>query len=221
MKGSRRFRIAKVAREVGLMAIRMPNLTGTHCKGLIVCGDVQTQDSRLLKWMKKQDDLLVRYRTRQGTCYIHAAFGGGERGKTFHLDIFAKDFFLRGKAPPSSDRISDIVDAGSHLEGHRVDAQIEGFFVMREADLPPIIWSMMVETKADNVAVKAVGGTFFVSGAPIETIDWMLGKDDEVVIHLTASLSTTIDEGYLENALKLVDSAFETFVRGGRDNGRR
>src|SRR5437764_10275571 len=105
--------------RVGPMAIRIPNLAASHCKGMIVCGDVQTDDSRLLRWMKKQDNLSVRYRTREGTCYVLAVFGSGDDGKTFHLDMSVRDFF-KGKSPRATDKISDLQEVVNHLEGQTI-----------------------------------------------------------------------------------------------------
>jgi hypothetical protein len=170
--------------------------------------------------MEKEAKLVARYKSGGTVYYVDAAFGGGDDGKVFHLDITSRDFFV-GKKPPVTAKISDINKAVSHLEGHKIKAKVDGHFTVQEADLPPIIRAAMVETKADNVTIKAVGGTFFVSGSPIEMIDWFLGIDEEVLIQLSASVSTVIDEEYLESALRLVDSAFETFIRGGRENVRR
>jgi hypothetical protein len=202
------------------VAIRLPNLATTPCKGMIVCGEVQTDDPRLLGWMAKQENLSARYGPRGEVCFVQAVFGGGEDGKSLHLDVTSRDL-VKGKLPPATDKVGDIQEATSRLEGQKIDAQIEGYFFIPKAEVPPVIRSAMVKTKAGNVTITAVRGTFFVRGAPIQMIDWSLLEDEDILVRLAGQISVEIGEDYLELSLKLLNSAFEALVHGGRQNVRR
>ncbi len=197
------------------MAIRLPSLAATHCKSLIVCVDVQTDDKRLLRWLGRQPRIIVRYGVGKESTYAYASFG---EGNTFHIDLATKAFF-KGEHPPADRaKLSDFQAAVERLEGLRIDAKIEGYFEIPKDRLPPIIRSAKVATKAGDVSIETAAGTFIVRGAPIYLINWYDGPGENVLVHLVARRATTIDAEYLESALDLVETAFTTLVRGGQQN---
>lgn len=206
-------------RGAELVRIRLPNLAATNCGALIVCGPVQTTDSSTLKWMKQQRSILTRYRSGDESVYAYAVFGGDPES-TLHLEASLGPSLPTQK---KAERVkkSDFQSVIERLRGERIDSGIEGFFLVEKKDMPPIIKTAIVETKADGVSIKSISGELSVRGAPISAIQWHVSDEGDALVRLRARRMTVIDESYLESSLNLVDSAFITLVRGGQKDVQR
>ena len=93
--------------------------------------------------------------------------------------------------------------------------RIEAIFTMPVGKLPAsgFIRMLSVESKSPKVSMKLTGGTFTVTGAPIQRIAWSLdpsGKDIEV--RLRTTVKTTLNEGYLEESFHLLNESLQVFV---------
>lgn len=201
-----------------LVGIRLPNLAATNCVSLVVYGSVQTKNPTLLRWIKRQPSILARYRSGKESAYVFASFGG-DNGNSFELEA--------SLGPPIETqrranrlKVSDFQARIERLLSERMKAVIEGFFFVENEDLPPIVRSALFETEADGVSIKSTSGELSVRGAPINLIEWHVNDDGDALIRLLANREMIIDESYLESALSLVDSAFETLLRGGQRDVR-
>jgi hypothetical protein len=105
--------------------------------------------------------------------------------------------------------MSEIHSAISHLFGQKIDVSIRGSFDVREASLPPAIRAALVEVQAGNLSIRMTGCTFSVRGAPIRRIAWSLIGEKNAVVYLEGRSIVTIDESYLEGAIKRLRSALE------------
>jgi len=199
-----------------VMGLRIPNLKRSRCRLLTACGLVLTEDPNSLRWLKEQQEgewWTGRAMVSGNSVYVRARFRGSSGKQHFHVDVARADFFKsRGHSPPKcTRRMSEIHGAIAHLFGQKIDVRISGSFDVREASLPPVIRSTLVEVQAGNLSIRMTGGTLSVRGAPIDRIAWSLIGEKNAVVHLEGRSIVTIDESYLEGAIERLSSALRSF----------
>jgi len=197
------------------MSFRLPSFADTECRFLTVCGRVTTDESAILRWLSKQKTLEARYRRSGSTGYVYVFFGG-KRGNHLHIDVAASDFFLKRRPSPTH-KIAEVRKALGRFAGYDINLGTRGVYFISQNKLPPFVQSTIAETTTvRDVSIKTTGGTLSVTGAPIETIRWRLREGEgDVRVELEAERTVTLDDGYLEGCLDVLDSAFEAFVLQG------
>jgi hypothetical protein len=64
------------------------------------------------------------------------------------------------------------------------------------------------------------GADFSIKGAPIRDLRWQFAeKETSVNVDLGGTVGTIIDEGFLNDRLRLLDSGFRLFVLGESSDG--
>ena len=78
---------------------------------------------------------------------------------------------------------------------------------------------LSVESKTPKVSMKLTGGTFSVTGAPIQRISWSSAQGDkEIEVRLRSIVKRTLDEPYLEELFRLLSESLQVFVLGNEKN---
>jgi len=187
----------------------------------MACGRVATDDDAILEWLSLQETLEARYQRSGCTGYVHVMFRG-EKGAHLHIDVASQDFFLkhrpgRARRPRPTHKIAEVREAFDRLAGHDITVGTMGVYFISQNKLPPFVQSTIGKTTTvRDVSIKTTGGTLSVAGAPIDTIRWWLGEgEDGVRVQLEAERTATLDDGYLEKCLDILDSAFGAFVLQG------
>jgi hypothetical protein len=198
------------------MGVRLPDLAKANCEFLVACGEIQTEDKKLLKWLAGQETLVARYGKSGGRGVVQVFFDGTS-GKSLHLEVIREE--VAAELPVKMNRLTEVQKALNQVTGQEVDGRVEGNFAIPEDRLPPIIKSNLAETTAEGVSIRVAGGILAVSGSPIDSIRWWRVSGGMVAARLAGRRRTTIAEDYLESALELVESAFEVFLRGGGKHG--
>ncbi len=200
------------------MIIRLPSFADTKCRYLTACGRVATDRSDVLKWLRRQKTMEARYRRSGCTGYVHVMFWG-EDGNHLHVDVAAREYFLkrRRSCPRPTRKIAEVRRAFDRVAGYDISSRITGTYFVAQEKLPPFVQSTIAETTSvRDVSIKTTGGTLSVAGAPISTIRWWLPEGlDDAFVQLQAERTATLDDGYLEGCLEVLDSAFEAFVLQG------
>ncbi len=200
------------------MIVRLPSFADTECRFLTACGQVATDRSDVLKWLRGQKTMEAQYRRSGCTGYVRVMFGG-KRGGHLHVDVAAREFFLKHhRSPPRpTHKIAEVREALGRVAGYDISSRIAGTYFVDQEKLPPFVKSTIAETTSvRDVSIKTTGGTLSVTGAPINSIRWWLREDqDDALVQLEAEKTFALDEGYLEECLDVLDSAFEAFVLQG------
>ena len=203
---------------VGRMIIRLPSFSATECRFLSACGQVATDQSKVLKWLRGQKTLEAKYRRSGCTSYVRVMFGG-ETGGHLHVDAAARGYFLKNRrsCPRPTHKVAEVREALGRVAGYDISSRIVGAYFVDQKKLPPFVQSTIAETTSvRDVSIKTTGGTLSVTGAPINSIRWWLREDqDDAFVQLEAEKTFALDEGYLEECLDVLDSAFEAFVLQG------
>ena len=202
------------------MAIQLPDLSKKNCKYLVVCGDLITKEKSLVKWLKKESRKLYRakYGSSGGWGVVMARFGGGENEIDVHLDITSKDFLVEPISKVKG-KLADLEEALDHVIGQRIAAGVDGYFVVKDSDLPEMIKRAQIRSESDGVGIRTASGSFAVSGAPIHVIDWHAKEStSDILVHMAAQKTITIGESYLEDALELMETAFSAFIKKANPN---
>jgi len=199
------------------MAIRFPSLADTQCKSLTVCGELLTDDTATLQWLRHQKTMQARYGRAGETGYVRIVFAGGRaRGRHFHVDVAQREYF--GKSPPAlTHKIADVRKAFEHLSEEKIRVGIEGVYYVAREQLPDPLHAIFAaggEMHSGEVSVRLTGATFAMSGAPIREIKlWTREQQDEIGLVLSnIETSLVINDTYLEDCLQIVDALFSAFL---------
>jgi hypothetical protein len=199
------------------MPITLPDLKNTHCVSLTACGEMETTDRALIKWLKK-DKRSVADLTKSGAkTYIRVSLGD-YTGKHFHVDVTKQSHFPKKAIPASSITIDEIQKKFERLIGKEVVVDLKGRFEIKISELPEggIIKSLLFQTQLGDVGIKLKGARLSIKGAPVNEITWQTltdGKTIGVIIE-TENLKTTVTESYLTSALDMLEKALKVFVLG-------
>lgn len=196
------------------MPLRLPNLNSTGCINLTACGEIVTKDKRLLDWLKSQDEKpfrVAKVKIGDGAAFVRVAFGGYSK-RHFHLEITPVHYFDRPHLPKSNASIAEIRSLVEKVAGEKVRLDVEGEYLVKKQDLPPMIRSTIFESKGDGVSLRMTGGTIAVDGGPIYRIKWSIGKKHDTLVSLEAIVKAVVTDSYLEDAFSLMNDAFKAFV---------
>ncbi len=195
------------------MAIRLPDLSTSGCRVLIVCGITEDRDA--VSKIRRLENVAAQFRTGGHTAIVRATFDTKRSSGHFHLEVVDKDYWQRTGAPKPTGRVSDVQAAIEALEGTSLEANIDGFFTVPVADLPPVIRSATEEIRAGDVSVRMTRGTLTVKGAPIEEIEWYARPDSpEALLILHSRRTIRVSPDYLVEALNIVAPAFSVLIQG-------
>ncbi len=197
------------------MKFHFPSFADTKCVLLTVCGQLATDESEVIEWLRTQETMEARYQRSRRTGYVYVVFGG-KHGRHLHVDAASSDYFTKRRPSPTH-KIAQVRAALDRVAGCEINLSARAVYYVSAGDLPPFIQTAMQEaTKVQDVSIRTTGGILSVTGAPIDTIRWWLREGDaNARVDLETEMKTTLDGEYLETCLHLLDSAFEAFVLQG------
>jgi hypothetical protein len=183
---------------------------------LTACGEITgTKEPRVAVLLKK-NALIAAYKAAGEKVFVRL-LGGRTSANHLHIDV-AKAGIFRGKEPKVTNRRSDLDKLLSKVIGNTIDVGVEGEFLMPLGVLPVegVIRSLSVEKKSGSVVLRMTAGTLSVEGAPVESIKWAIrdgGKNVQISL-LAERKSVVIDDNYLVDLLKWIESILGVFVLG-------
>jgi hypothetical protein len=203
------------------MELRLPNLKGTSCRLLVMCGRIETKEKRIIAWLKAHKKMIAKTKIDGEPVSIRLLCSDAQPENHFHLDIATAEVFEGKKLPKPTHKMAEIRKELDEVEELEVRTDVEGVFGVPVGDLPSIIQATLFETKVGEVTIKMTGGRLSVEGAPIQTINWSVpkGKKDATVI-LEGKMACKITASYLEDSWSLIRSAFTAFIQGGVPRGK-
>ena len=202
------------------MPIKLPPFTDTQCVSLTVCGEVRSEDPRILVSLKEQRTLIASYDAAGKKAHVRV-HTGGVKGRHLHIDCVLSSYFAQSKQPAESNTLEDVLKFLSQFEGSEIDVGIAGSFELDLEALPErgIIRSLSREERTGDIAIRLTGGRLSVTGAPIDTLRWTLTDDERrILVCVHGNHSEHLDDGYLLRGLQWAEKHFELFVRGHTQN---
>jgi hypothetical protein len=200
------------------MPITLPDIKNFRCVRLVACGEINTKDQALIKWLKAEKDGVAILNIES---FITVGLGGST-GKHFHLDITKREFVSKKSLAQTSVSVDKIQHKFSKLIGEQIEVDLNGMFEVEINALPEngIIKSLLFKTQLGSVEIKLQGAQLSIKGSPATEINWMAlsdGKHIGVTIE-AENVKTTIGENYLTDALNTLENALNVFILGKTPN---
>ncbi len=194
------------------MTFILPEIQKAHCKSFTACAHVVTQDKSLSKYFSGKRPFVASLKRGQAQQFVRLCV---EKSGHLHLDIATPAFFREGWKPKPTHNWPQIQAALGRFVGQELHVRAEGVFSLPLQSLPEsgFIRMVSVESKSPKVSMKLTGGTFSVTGAPIQRIEWSLERDGKgIEVHLRSTVKATLNGTYLEELFRLLHESLQVFV---------
>lgn len=199
------------------MVPKLPEFKGSHCKVLMLCGQLQAADKELTDWIKKQKTLVTSYEDARKKIFLRSIMGG-KSGNHVHFDVAHSDWFQDEDSPPkASQSLEAFQKRFEKVQGLEIVLKLVASFVIKASELPErgMVRSMAIETKTGDLTIKMTSGTYSLLGAPITGVRWSQVEDsDEFRIRIEGQRSATIGENYLVDQFAWSEQMLNTFILG-------
>lgn len=198
------------------MGAKLPEFKGSHCRALMLCGQLQNAGKELTDWVKKQKTLITSYEDARKVIFLRSMMGG-KSGKHVHIDLAHPDSFEEEDAPKANQSLEFFQKRFEKVEGLEIAVKFVASFVVKASELPErgMVRSMAIETKTGDLKIKMTSGTYSLSGAPISGVRWSQVEDsDEFRIRIDGQRSVTIGENYLVDHFAWGEQMLNTFILG-------
>lgn len=189
------------------MAIEIPDIADAHCLIMSACGDLLTDDKKILDWFKKQERWRVAHvQLPSGVFLVRLGMGGKTNGKHCHFDVAAAAYF--DDEPPKADStIAKLQEVVAPLAGLKADVLAKGRFIEDFASMEPFVKTMTKPFGPESrpQRIRFTGVTMAVENSPVQSLSWELApKEDKIRIEVKARLQLEMTDDYLLNALRLL-----------------
>jgi hypothetical protein len=198
------------------MAANLPEFKGSHCKILMLCGQLQAADKELTDWIKKQKTLITTYEDARKKIFLRSMMGG-KSGKHVHVDVAHPDWFQEEDAPKANQPLEAFQKRFERVQGSEIAVKIAASFIVKASELPErgMVRSMAIETKTGDLTIKMTSGTYSLSGAPITGVRWSkVEESDEFRIKIDAERTVKIGENYIIDQFLWSEQMLNTFILG-------
>jgi hypothetical protein len=201
------------------MSILVPSLAETSCVFFTACASVESADEKILSILASDDAHEFCVGDEDAKRYVRVFFGGGT-GRHCHIDVAPSSYF-EGNPPKTTKPQGEFDAVMSPLFGCTVKVRNEGTFVMSPGDAPRLVALLRgIRAEHDGVGLELVGGQLKVKGAPVNFIDWQFKeRKDAIEVTIRGERKTQINEDYLVDGFKIVNTAFVSFKREGIPSG--
>ena len=200
------------------MTFILPEIEKAHCKSFTACAHVVTKDKSLGKHFSGKRPFVASVKRGQSHRFVRLCV---EKSGHLHLDIATPAYFPKGLKPKPTHKWPQIQTALGRFLGQELQVRAEGVFSLPLQSLPELgfIRMVSVESKSPKVSMKLTGGTFSVTGAPIQRIEWSLERDGKgIEVHLRSTVKATLNETYLEELFRLLNESLQIFVLSNERN---
>ena len=193
------------------MTFALPDIKKSNCKSFTACAHVGTKGRLPSKVFSGRRPFVASVNQGTSRRFVRLCV---EKSGHLHLDVATPAYFPEWKPKPTHtwQQIQALLE---HFVGREIRVRIEATFTVPFGKLPEsgFIRMLSVESKSPKVSMKLTGGTFTVTGAPIQRIAWTLDPDGKAIeIRLRTIVKTTLNEGYLEDSFRLLNESLQVFV---------
>lgn len=196
------------------MTFVLPEIEKADCQSFTACGRVVTGDKSLSKLFSRKQPLIASVKHGRSLRFVRLCF---DEGGHLHLDVATSAYFRSRWKPKPTHTWQRIQDSLSRFADNGIQVRAAGVFVLPFDRLPEssLIRALSVESKTPKVSMKLTGGTFSVTGAPIQKITWSLANDGKgIEVRLRSMLKATVNETYLVELFRLLNESLQVFVLG-------
>lgn len=196
------------------MNFALPEIEKAGCQSFTACGRVVTRDKSLSKFFSGKRPLIGSVKHGRSHRFIRLCFG--EAGH-LHLDIATPAYFQARWKPKPTHTWPHIQGLLGRFMGQKIQVRAVGVFSLPFEKLPgsSLIRMLSVESKSPKVSMKLTGGTFSVSGAPIQRLTWSLEDDGKgIEVRLRSTVKATVNETYLVDLFRLLNESLQVLVLG-------
>ena len=197
------------------MSLQIPDFQGRTCVAITACGEVNTEDERLIKILEEKKARIARFEIA-GRAFFLRCCTGGAKNRHLHVDCAAGEYFPEKQRPKPDWEKDELIEFVSQFEGVSIALGVVGAFDLPLDELPETgsIRSLGKGEQTGDVSIKLTRGRFTISGAPIEHIDWSIRDDGKRVrIWIEGDSDETVGEEYLQRTYEWLESQLSLFVK--------
>ena len=199
------------------MEIVLPEFEAGYCRLVTACGELLGSNAQR-KSIRTAKTKVARYRTQSGTALVRSWIYGKGNTRYLHVDCALREYFPKDNIPKVTHTKAEVISIIERAVGHDIDVSIIGCFEVPMIKLPKgaIIRLLSEEQKTASISMKMTEGTFSLTGAPIETIDWRELKDKKSLLHvkIQGDIRSTVSEKYMCEMWEWINTQFKLFVLG-------
>jgi len=202
------------------MTIVLPEIEKANCKSFTACAQVVTKGKSLTKFRSGTKPLVASVGRRRTLRFVRLCV---EKTGHLHLDLATSAYFTKGWKPKPTHTWSRIQAILTDYIGQKIQVRTEAAFAVPLQKLPEsgFIRMLSVESKSPKASMKLIGGTFSVTGAPVQRIAWSLGRaGKEIEVRLRSTVETTLNGTYLEELFRLLTESLQLFVLSDERNSQ-
>jgi len=194
------------------MTFVLPEIEQARCQLFTACGRVATRDKSLGKLLPKNQPVIASVKRGRSRQFVRLCF---DPGGHLHFDVATLSHFPRPWKPKPTHTWQHIQDLLGRFSGQKIQVRAVGVFSLPFERLPAssLIRMLSVESKSPKVSMKLTGGTFSVTGAPIQRLTWSLEDDGKgIEVRLRSTLKARVNETYLVDLFRLLNESLQVLV---------
>jgi hypothetical protein len=194
------------------MTFVLPEIEKANCKLFTACARVVTKNKSQTKGSSVKDPFVAILKRGRSQRLVRLCIEGGGH---LHLDVATPDYFPKDRKPKATHTWPQIEALLGRYVGQEIEVRTGAVFSVPLHKLPEsgFIRLLSMESESRKVSMKLTGGTFSVSGAPIQRIIWSLERDGKgVEVKLRSSVRVTLKETYLDELFGLLSESLQVFV---------
>jgi hypothetical protein len=194
------------------MTFALPEIEKANCKSFTACARVVAKDKSLSKAFSAKDPFVAILKRGRSQHFVRLCVEGSGH---LHLDIATPDYFPKDRKPKATHTWPQIETLLGRFVGQEIEVRTDAVFSVPLKKLPEsgFIRLLSMESESRKVSMKLTGGTFSVSGAPIQRITWSLERDKKgVEVKLRSTVKATLKETYLDELFGLLSESLQVFV---------
>jgi hypothetical protein len=194
------------------MTFDLPEIEKANCKSFTACARLAAKEKSLAKVFSAKRPFVAALKRGRSHRFVRLCI---EKSGHLHVDVATPNYFPKDWKPKATHTWPQIETLLGRFVGQEIQVRTEAVFSVPFQKLPEsgFLRLLTVETESRKVSMKLTGGTFSVSGAPIQRITWSLEGDGErVEVRLRSNVRVTLKETYLDELFGLLSEALQVFV---------
>ncbi len=194
------------------MTFALPEIEKADCKSFTACARVVTKGKLPSKVFSAKQPLVATLKQGRAQRFVRLCV---EKSGHLHFDVATSDFFPKDRKPKATHTWPQVEALLGHFAGQEIHVRMDAVFSIPLQKLPGsgFIRTLSVESESRKVSMQLTGGTFSVSGAPIQRIAWSLEPDGKrVEVRLRSTVKVTLKETYLDELFGLLSESLQVFV---------
>jgi hypothetical protein len=198
------------------MEFKLPDFTDTYCHAVAACGSIKSKSQKVLEALQGgPKTVCARYKTSHDHPRILVILGGREDKRHFHMEVMSEFLAKKREFHPRERPIEEVQELIRPMISRQITVLVSGLFVLPIDRLPRDSIVQVTSKKEGKHTFKTTRVEFEVVQGDVARISWRLAEEGMVRVDLTTFMVGKIEEVYLVEFFRTLNSAFSRYVLGG------